>query len=150
MTSRTPVVPLVLPTRYCLLAESLALTPMTKTPLSPTSWFSCRTSQKKARWNKNGTVLALSGTARATFNKSGQSRDLSVVKMYSPYGIMLRTLKVLSKRSIAHHQPLDRHTPSTPRAWGCCCRRSESFGRAESKARETLDTTHRSFERIMT
>ncbi|CAM9127009.1 unnamed protein product, partial [Sphacelaria rigidula] len=54
----------------------------------------CHMEIRQARWNKNGTVLALSGTARATFNKSGQSRDLSVVKMYSPYGIMLRTLKV--------------------------------------------------------
>lgn len=48
----------------------------------------------KARWNTNGTVLALSGTARAAVNKSGHSRDLSVVKLYSPYGLALRTLKV--------------------------------------------------------
>lgn len=39
-------------------------------------------------------MLALSGTARAHLNKSGQSRELSVVKLYSPYGVLLRTLKV--------------------------------------------------------
>lgn len=39
-------------------------------------------------------MLALSGTARAAMNKSGHSRDLSVVKLYSPYGLALRTLKV--------------------------------------------------------
>ncbi|CAM9229531.1 unnamed protein product [Laminaria digitata] len=50
--------------------------------------------QGRARWNTNGTVLAISGSARAQLNKSGQSRDLSVVKLYSPYGAVLRTLKV--------------------------------------------------------
>ena len=39
-------------------------------------------------------MLALSGTARAHLGKSGQSRELSVVKLYSPYGVLLRTLKV--------------------------------------------------------
>ena len=48
----------------------------------------------QARWNTNGTVLAISGSARAQINKTGQSRDLSVVKLYSPYGAVLRTLKV--------------------------------------------------------
>ncbi|CAN0039173.1 unnamed protein product, partial [Ectocarpus sp. 13 AM-2016] len=47
-----------------------------------------------ARWNTNGTVLALSGVATAHLSKSGQSRELSVVKLYSPYGVPLRTLKV--------------------------------------------------------
>eukprot|EP00904_Undaria_pinnatifida_P002695 jgi/Undpi1/12426/HiC_scaffold_5.g02098.m1 len=49
---------------------------------------------RQARWNTNGTVLALSGSARAQLSKSGQPRDLSVVKLYSPYGAVLRTLKV--------------------------------------------------------
>lgn len=53
-----------------------------------------RRSTRQARWNTNGTVLALSGTARAHLGKSGQSRELSVVKLYSPYGVLLRTLKV--------------------------------------------------------
>lgn len=39
-------------------------------------------------------MLALSGTATAHLSKSGQSRELSVVKLYSPYGVLLRTLKV--------------------------------------------------------
>ncbi|CAM9261361.1 unnamed protein product, partial [Hapterophycus canaliculatus] len=49
---------------------------------------------RQARWNTNGTVLALSGTAKALLSKTGQSRELSVVKLYSPYGVLLRTLKV--------------------------------------------------------
>ncbi|CAB1118236.1 unnamed protein product [Ectocarpus sp. CCAP 1310/34] len=39
-------------------------------------------------------MLALSGVATAHLSKSGQSRELSVVKLYSPYGVPLRTLKV--------------------------------------------------------
>ncbi|CAM9187816.1 unnamed protein product [Chrysoparadoxa australica] len=45
------------------------------------------------QWNTNGTVLALSGCIKATV-KGGETRNISVVKFFSPYGEPLRVLKV--------------------------------------------------------
>ena len=47
----------------------------------------------QAKWNSNGTVLALAGS-QATMLASGEKRDVSQVQFYSPFGTHLRTLKV--------------------------------------------------------
>ncbi|CAN0358443.1 unnamed protein product, partial [Discosporangium mesarthrocarpum] len=49
----------------------------------------------QVRWNTNGTALAVSGLARLpATHKTPHMREASVVKFYSPYGVLLRFLKV--------------------------------------------------------
>ena len=47
----------------------------------------------QCKWNANGTVLALAGT-QVTKVGSGDTREISMVQFYSPWGRHLRTLKV--------------------------------------------------------
>jgi WD repeat-containing protein 35 len=47
---------------------------------------------RQAKWNSNGTVLALSGTT--VTKSSSDKKEISVVKFYSPFGELLRVLKV--------------------------------------------------------
>jgi WD repeat-containing protein 35 len=53
---------------------------------------------RQAKWNSNGTVLALSGStvtkSTATSTSNSDKKEISVVKFYSPFGELLKVLKV--------------------------------------------------------
>eukprot|EP00163_Fabomonas_tropica_P007371 TRINITY_DN1709_c0_g1_i2.p1 TRINITY_DN1709_c0_g1~~TRINITY_DN1709_c0_g1_i2.p1 ORF type:complete len:1180 (-),score=292.10 TRINITY_DN1709_c0_g1_i2:85-3624(-) len=48
---------------------------------------------KRIKWNASGTTLAVAGSATTTL-PTGETRDVSMVQFYSPFGQHLRTLRV--------------------------------------------------------